>query len=196
MDSGRQQRTTQQHEGVWFNPGFKSQNKRNLSVETYWHDKMILFIYEYTSTDINHELHSKNAPIKYAYAFVFPAVFSIYQHLWIDSWDICPHHDDVIKRKHFPCLLVICAGNSPITGEFPTQRLVTRSFVVFFDLRLHKWLRKQSWGWWFETPSRPLWRHRHHHHHHHHHNHHSDVRFHTTLSFCVNKWIEIAVNYV
>ena len=43
-------------------------------------------------------------------------------------------------------------------GEFPTQRPVTRSFDVFFDLRLNKGLSKQSWGWWFETPSGPLWR--------------------------------------
>ena len=35
-------------------------------------------------------------------------------------------------------LLDICAGNSPVTGEFPTQRPVTRSFDVFFDLRLKK----------------------------------------------------------
>ena len=56
-------------------------------------------------------------------------------------------------------LLAICAGNSPVPGEFPAQRPVTRSFDVFFDLRLNKRLRKQSWGWWFETPSRPLWRH-------------------------------------
>ena len=45
-------------------------------------------------------------------------------------------------------------------GEFTTQRPVTRSFDVFFDLRLNKQLNKQSWGWWFETLSRPLWRHR------------------------------------
>ena len=45
-------------------------------------------------------------------------------------------------------------------GEFPTQRPVTRRFDVFFDLRLNKRLSKQSWGWWFETPSRSLWRHR------------------------------------
>ena len=44
-------------------------------------------------------------------------------------------------------------------GEFPTQRPVTRSFDVFFDLRLNKRLSKQPWGWWFETPSRSLWRH-------------------------------------
>ena len=45
-------------------------------------------------------------------------------------------------------------------GEFPTQRPVTRSFDVYFDLRLNKRLSKQSWGWWFETLSRSLWRHR------------------------------------
>ena len=44
-------------------------------------------------------------------------------------------------------------------GEFPTQRPVTRSFDVFFDLRLNKRLSKQPWGWWFETPSGSLWRH-------------------------------------
>ena len=42
-------------------------------------------------------------------------------------------------------------------GEFPTQRPVTRSFDVFFDLRLNKQLSKQPWGWWFETPSWSLW---------------------------------------
>ena len=45
-------------------------------------------------------------------------------------------------------------------GEFPTQRPVTRSFDVFFDLRLNKRLSKQPWGWWFETPAWSLWRHR------------------------------------
>ena len=44
-------------------------------------------------------------------------------------------------------------------GEFPTQRPVTRSLDVFFDLRLNKRLSKQPWGWWFETPSWSLWCH-------------------------------------
>ena len=43
-------------------------------------------------------------------------------------------------------------------GDFPTQRPVTRSFDVFFDLHLNKQLSKQPWGWWFETPSWSLWR--------------------------------------
>ena len=45
-------------------------------------------------------------------------------------------------------------------GEVPTQRPVTRSFDVFFDLHPNKRLSKQWWGWWFETQSCPLWRHR------------------------------------
>ena len=36
----------------------------------------------------------------------------------------------------FSALLVICAGNSPVSGEFPAQRPVTRGFDVSFDLRL------------------------------------------------------------
>ena len=60
----------------------------------------------------------------------------------------------------FSALLAICVGNSPVPGEIPTQRPVTRSFDVFFDdLRLNKRFSKQWWGWWFETPSCPLLRH-------------------------------------
>ena len=63
------------------------------------------------------------------------------------------------QMETFSALLALCAGNSPVNGEFPAQRPVTRSFDVFFYLRLNKPLGQQSWGWWFETPSRPLWRH-------------------------------------
>ena len=48
---------------------------------------------------------------------------------------------------------------TPVTGEFPSQMPVTRSYDVFFDLRLNKRLSKQSRRWWFEKPSRSLWRH-------------------------------------
>ena len=56
-------------------------------------------------------------------------------------------------------LLALCAGNSSVTGEFPLQRPVTRSFDVFLDLCLNKRLSKQSRGWWYETPLGTLWRH-------------------------------------
>ena len=51
----------------------------------------------------------------------------------------------------------LCGGFTG-PGESPTQRPVTRSFGVFFDLRLNKRLSKQPWGWWFETLSWSLWR--------------------------------------
>ena len=63
------------------------------------------------------------------------------------------------QMETFSELLAICAGNSLVTGEFPAQKPVVRSFDVFFDPRLNKRLNKQSWGWWFETPSRSLRRH-------------------------------------
>ena len=46
----------------------------------------------------------------------------------------------------FTALLAICAGNSQVTGESPAQRPVTRSFDVFFDLRLNERLSKQWWN--------------------------------------------------
>ena len=61
------------------------------------------------------------------------------------------------QMKTFSALLALCAGNSPVTGKFPSQRPVTRSFDVVFDLCPNKGMSKQSWGWWFETPSRSLW---------------------------------------
>ena len=79
---------------------------------------------------------------------------------WINQWI----NQTITWWRHqmetFSVLLAICGGNSPVTGEFPSQRPVTRSFDVFFDLHLNKRLSKQSWGWWLETPSRPLRRHR------------------------------------
>ena len=44
----------------------------------------------------------------------------------------------------FSVLLAICARNSPVSGEFPAQRPVTRSFDIFFDLRLNRRLSKQT----------------------------------------------------
>ena len=64
------------------------------------------------------------------------------------------HH----QMETFFALLALCAGNSPVTGEFPSQKPVTQIFDILCDLRLNKRLSKQSWCWWFETPSCSLWR--------------------------------------
>ena len=74
------------------------------------------------------------------------------------TWPVSPMLWWRHQAETFSALLAICAGNSPVTGEFPPQRPVTQSFDVYFDLRVNKRWSKQSWGWWFETPSFPLWR--------------------------------------
>ena len=66
-------------------------------------------------------------------------------------------HDDVIKWKHFPRYWSF-VREFTATDEFPSQWPVTRSFGVFFDLRLNKRLSKQWWAWWFENPLCSLWR--------------------------------------
>ena len=63
------------------------------------------------------------------------------------------------QMEAYSALLAFCAGNSPVTGEFPAQRPVTRSFDIFFDLHLNQQLSKPLRRRWFETPSRSLWRH-------------------------------------
>ena len=46
----------------------------------------------------------------------------------------------------FSALLAICVENSPVIGDFPAQRSVTRNLDVSFDLYLNKQLSKRSWG--------------------------------------------------
>ena len=56
------------------------------------------------------------------------------------------------EMKTFSASLAPCSGNSPVTGEFPSQRPGTQSFDVFFGLRLNKRFSKQSRRRWSETP--------------------------------------------
>ena len=53
----------------------------------------------------------------------------------------------------FSTLLAICAGNSPVTGEFPAQRPMMRGFDVFFDMCLNN-------GWVTNREAGDLGRHR------------------------------------
>ena len=91
----------------------------------------------------------KSAPLDGVYKIAICTAMRIFLSSW---W----RH----QMETFSALLALCAGNSPVLGEFPAQWPVTRSCCAFCDVRLNKRLSKQSWGWWFETLSRPLWRHR------------------------------------
>ena len=81
---------------------------------------------------------------------------SIYQFKMM-HFKLCLSSCDIIKWKHFPRYWPFVRGTHRWPVKSPHK--VTRSFGVFFDLRLNKRLRKQSYGWWPDSPSRSLWRH-------------------------------------
>ena len=113
----------------------------------------------------------------------FRAVREVVRYLW--SWIISPYSPVItVYSRTWRCVIVSCllyyilsqCIMSPSNGNIfrvtdllygesigqrwiPLKRPVTWSFDVFFDLRLNKRLSKQSWSWWFETPSCSLWRH-------------------------------------
>ena len=70
-----------------------------------------------------------------------------------------PQSTMTLSNGNISALLALCVGNLSVTGEFRSQRPLARSFESFSELRLNKRLCKQSRGWWFETISRPSWRH-------------------------------------
>ena len=129
------------------------------TIDTYKH------IFLVKCTDINVSWSSQECwKVKFCIWFIFIEIiekgqkyleivewlfYNVSQELSHWGWE----QDDVIKRKTFSSLPALFAGNSPVTGEFPAQRPVMRSFDVFFDLWLNKRLSKQK------TPSFSLWRH-------------------------------------
>ena len=98
------------------------------------------------------------------------------RHAWFWRWVPCisetpfvTHRGD--QRAYALCIMITSSNGNIFRvtgslcgeftghGELPSQRPVTRSFDVFFDLRLNKRLSKKWRDWLFETPSRSLWRH-------------------------------------
>ena len=79
--------------------------------------------------------------------------------LWLYCWTIIFTHDDDIKWKHFPRYWPFVWGihRSPVHSPHKGQWRGALMFAL-----IYVWingLRKQSWGWWFETLSLLLWRH-------------------------------------
>ena len=101
-------------------------------------------------------LASYNHLLVYVYVITFVYAFSSLRHVIIDS-----RHSKKSWWRHqmetFSALLAICAGNSPVPMNSPLKR--QWRFDVCIGLCLNKRLSKQWWGWWFETPSRSIWRH-------------------------------------
>ena len=89
-------------------------------------------------------VHTQHAPLVDTQELV-GRLQSLPQH-WGHVMGVCKPtgHDDVIKWNHFPHYWPFVRGNSPVTGEFPAQRPVTRNFDVFFDLRLNGWVNSRG----------------------------------------------------
>ena len=68
-------------------------------------------------------------------------------------------HDDGIKWKHFSRYWPFVRGIHRSPVNFPHKGQGRGSLMFSLICALNKQLSKQSWGWWFETPSRLLWRH-------------------------------------
>ena len=84
-------------------------------------------------------------PIKYAHGFIVLCLL-LSQHKFFVSWW---RH----QMESFCAWPALCVGNSPVTGEYQWHA------ALMFSLCPNKRFIKQSRGWWFETPSRSLWRH-------------------------------------
>ena len=93
---------------------------------------------------------------------IFPSNYRLGMISWASFTCAYQNYDEVIKWKHFPSywseLLVLCAVNSPVTGEFTARKPVARA-LMFFYLCLNKRLSNHSRRQWLETPSRSLWSH-------------------------------------
>ena len=72
--------------------------------------------------------------------------------------------DETTVASYTVCIMMTSSNGNifRVTGHLCRELTGDKgqwSFDVFFNLRPNKRLNKQSWGWWFETLSRPLWRH-------------------------------------
>ena len=86
----------------------------------------------------------------------------------IYQWLICGINTPGLHFTDVSLMLTSSNGNifrvtGHLCGEFTGHRWIPRTKASDVELwcfqRLKERLSKQSWGWWFETPSRPLCRH-------------------------------------
>ena len=105
------------------------------------------------NTHIQYSKKWKSFESLHIFSFRFDTHVQSEERIKVKSYTWWRHQMEIF----YALLAALCAGNSPVTGEFPLQRPVTQSFYAFFDLNIR--LSKQLQGWWFETSLRPLWRH-------------------------------------
>ena len=81
--------------------------------------------------------------------------YKLWRSIMVTRWCL---HDDVDKWRHFPRYWPFERGihRSPVNSLHKGK---WRRALMLFLSAPEKRLSKQSRGWWFETPSRPLWHH-------------------------------------
>ena len=89
--------------------------------------------------------------------------------LYADNWPLLPGSSCPNRPNHMMTSWngnILCVTGH-FCGEFTGHRWIPRTKAsdselwcyVLFYLRLNERLNKQSWGWWFETPSSSIWGH-------------------------------------
>ena len=103
---------------------------------------------------INH--HHANAVAIHIYIYIYIYIY-ISGVLEIVVKPLNLLHDDVIKWKHFPRYWPFVRGIhwSPVNSPHKANDAELWCFYP----RMNKRSSKQSWGWWFEMPSRQLLHH-------------------------------------
>ena len=120
-----------------------------------WWPGSLTYVYVYRPQRVNSNwtwnttrrlFHWKSLRIFVLIAFtLFNAYFcsNISQNIWGHYLTWWRH-----QMRAYSALLALYAGNSPFTGEFPSQGPVTRSFDVFFDLHqsINGWVNNREAG--------------------------------------------------
>ena len=106
-----------------------------------WSKKSI-FLFQRWKHNTTETLERVQWLVALLYLLYFTDIIWILDQIYINSYTWWRH-----QMETFYALLAFCAGNSPVTGEFPSQRPVTRSFDVFFHLRLkNDWVNSRDPG--------------------------------------------------
>ena len=91
---------------------------------------------------------------------MFQLYFVFFVEICRDIYVIKPQfHDNVIKWKHFPRYWPFVQGIHQWPMNFPHKGQRRGALMFSLICALNKRMSKRRWGWWFETPSRSLWRH-------------------------------------
>ena len=114
----------------------------------YWHVLYILNFNEFTNRYIPKKSVQLPWHINYIRVWAMPKGSGVYSNQSM----MTSSNGNVFRVTSHLC--------EEFTGHrwIPLTKARYAGLWCFFDLRLNERLLKQSWGWWFETQSRPLWR--------------------------------------